>query len=635
MEIHSLVDPFSWHEDTYDDTSTEDYTTTGTVDVGTLALAIGSQLEDDGGGYTQLSGDGTIDGGLAIAIPQAANSDFYYGYGGTESHFFGGGGELEIGGSGLIESPLIVDETADIAFQIRQAGDALNVFKVKTTGSLPAALADAPQVLANAYLVLQGPGKILADTALADGTVILGSTTGEDISFDFDHTANEVHISSGTGVTKLDFAGLNLLTTGPLGAGDITTTGLLKLPTTSATVGQIQINNAAVFHTYSHATATGQNLFMGGAGNFTLHKDTQDYEGGTNIGIGQGALHSATHAYSNLGIGFQSLYYMTTGYRNIGIGAASGQSNNSGAYNVDIGYYSGTLNSTGSRNINIGAFAGYRNLLSDRLIIDNQQRASVAEEITNAIVYGVMAAAPANQTLRLNAATLVSGTLDVTGNIDPTTYETTNGGFLDAISAPYAQDKVVSEYGIQQYTQSQISSWTQSIDVDILTFTELGGQASLANYTGGPLFIRYIDINWDFYAGGWFGVQVPIPTDWDAASDIIINVLWIVVDDQGALTTLDVKAVVMSVGSGDDIDSLLTQTLTKDHAWAGAKTAGNVELITLTIDYDDGDAPLAAGDMLKIRYGRGEHAAFPDATKFNHYCGAVCMWLDYTRKAAA
>lgn len=51
--------------------------------------------------------------------------------------------------------------------------------------------------------------------------------------------------------------------------------------------------------------------------------------------------------------------------------------------------------------------------------------------------------------------TLVAGTLDVQGNIDPTTYETTNGGFLDEDNmASDAADKVASQQSIKAYVDA-------------------------------------------------------------------------------------------------------------------------------------------------------------------------------------
>jgi len=58
----------------------------------------------------------------------------------------------------------------------------------------------------------------------------------------------------------------------------------------------------------------------------------------------------------------------------------------------------------GSANVFLGYSAGYRQTTLDNLlIIDNQDRTSAALEITNSLIYGVFAAAPANQTLRINA----------------------------------------------------------------------------------------------------------------------------------------------------------------------------------------------------------------------------------------
>lgn len=56
---------------------------------------------------------------------------------------------------------------------------------------------------------------------------------------------------------------------------------------------------------------------------------------------------------------------------------------------------------------------------------------------------------------------IVAGTLDVTGNIDPTTYETTNGGFLDEDDMTSdAADKVAS----QQSTKAYVDAYIKLVD---------------------------------------------------------------------------------------------------------------------------------------------------------------------------
>lgn len=54
------------------------------------------------GGYIYLSGDGTTNTGLDIAIPMTSGGDFFYGYGGTEHHKFGNSSQVEISDDGLI-----------------------------------------------------------------------------------------------------------------------------------------------------------------------------------------------------------------------------------------------------------------------------------------------------------------------------------------------------------------------------------------------------------------------------------------------------------------------------------------------------------------------------------------------------
>jgi len=70
---------------------------------GVLNLPNQAQITD-GGGYTILSGNGSIWEGLDISIPQAAGSGFYYGYGGTEHHLFGASGQVEITDDGFIKA---------------------------------------------------------------------------------------------------------------------------------------------------------------------------------------------------------------------------------------------------------------------------------------------------------------------------------------------------------------------------------------------------------------------------------------------------------------------------------------------------------------------------------------------------
>ena len=139
-------------------------------------------------------------------------------------------------------------------------------------------------------------------------------------------------------------------------------------------------------------------------------------------------------------MGEQSGYYTETGTNNVAIGSLSGGFGagavNSFNLSTMIGAESGYNITTATSNIFIGFRSGYRQTtLSNLLIIDNQQRASVAEELTNSILYGVMAALPANQTLRINAALTVSQTSLF---LDKAIFTQTDGNeYIDSLADGY------------------------------------------------------------------------------------------------------------------------------------------------------------------------------------------------------
>ena len=75
---------------------------------------------------------------------------------------------------------------------------------------------------------------------------------------------------------------------------------------------------------------------------------------------------------------------------------------------------------------------------------------------------------------------VISGTLDVVGNIDPTTYETTNGGFLDEDDmASDAADKVASQQSIAAHVAAAV-----------------GGTLAGANDSIGEITIGTLELKW-------------------------------------------------------------------------------------------------------------------------------------------
>lgn len=137
--------------------------------------------------------------------------------------------------------------------------------------------------------------------------------------------------------------------------------------------------------------------------------------GQRNIGIGYGALASTNaSSTSNISLGVLSATYLSSGSYNVFIGSQSGQGITTGSSNVFIGYRTGVHQTTNS----------------NLLIIDNDVRgtAGAPADQTYSIVYGVMASAPASQTLRFNASVGI--------RCDPSAYLTLPAGTTAAATAP-------------------------------------------------------------------------------------------------------------------------------------------------------------------------------------------------------
>ena len=119
--------------------------------------------------------------------------------------------------------------------------------------------------------------------------------------------------------------------------------GSLLLPTTTALIGQIQINNIPVFHAYGS-----ENIFVGVAsGNFTLTGDQNTAtgpfslnsltSGEFNSAYGYQSLYSCTSGIANSSYGYKSMKFLTTGAANSVFGSAGLAHLVSGSYNVGLG----------------------------------------------------------------------------------------------------------------------------------------------------------------------------------------------------------------------------------------------------------------------------------------------------------
>ncbi len=230
---------------------------------------------------------------------------------------------------------------------------------------------------------------------------------------------------------------------------------LFLADTVGAEIGVIYKGGTKWAHNYYAAGSDGYNIFVGkNAGNFTLGPGGGGgWLGSYNTGIGTDALKSLTTGYGNVavgdrildavtegfhnvGLGSEALTDITTGTYNIGIGNQAGKAITNGSYNTVVGmqamptatsaygnfafgYQSLYSLTNGQNNVAMGAYAGYSitsgNLglflgykagyyetATDKLYLDNRQRASEADGRAKALIYGIFNDATASQYLNVN-----------------------------------------------------------------------------------------------------------------------------------------------------------------------------------------------------------------------------------------
>ena len=179
-------------------------------------------------------------------------------------------------------------------------------------------------------------------------------------------------------------------------------------------VGDVTLGGASVRN-----LGIGQNVFISlttakdnvALGDLTLQKLTSGVE---NFALGSNTLKELTTGDDNVVIGTSCLTSVEGGRRNVAIGALimSLPGTALTSNNVLIGYFSGR-GVTGSNNVFLGGFSGANQRANaDLLIIDNQDRGSIAAELTDCLIYGVFNSTVTSQTLRFNVGNLsvVSGT---------------------------------------------------------------------------------------------------------------------------------------------------------------------------------------------------------------------------------
>jgi hypothetical protein len=120
-----------------------------------------------------------------------------------------------------------------------------------------------------------------------------------------------------------------------------------------------------------------------------------------NTAYGTEALRLNVTGSQNTAVGLDALYNNYSGYSNTAIGCRA-LSGTGGNQNSALGDQAGYSNRTGNNNVFLGSSAGYYESGSNKLFIDNQQRANESDARAKSLIYGVFDANPANQVLTIN-----------------------------------------------------------------------------------------------------------------------------------------------------------------------------------------------------------------------------------------
>ena len=316
-------------------------------------------------------------------------------------------------------------------------------------------------------------------------------------------------------------------------------------------------------------------------GNYNINLGYQagitNISGGYNICIGTQAGNDQT-ASNSVGIGYRALYTVVGGGQNTAVGTYAlrghGASAFTHAYNVGIGYDAGYSIDDAERCIFLGAYAGYHQTSTDAIfIVDDRFRASAVVEATDAILYGEMANAPADQTLRINA--------DVGINVTP--------------SGDYALE--VPAYARHIQLPAILAGNAANKPTEV-AFDTVGGLQYAST------LIRYTYVQWE------------IPDDWDG-TDIIFEVDWF--PDSGATSGTDtvkwdVEYRAIAEGEATNQGTIKKVSVTDSGDYAQYVTEHSQHVMP----FNDGDQPLTKQDHLFFRISR-------DTAVANDFGGTVTV----------
>jgi len=248
-------------------------------------------------------------------------------------------------------------------------------------------------------LLGSGTGAVTPLGVATNGQIPIGSTGADPVLATLTGTANQIIVTNAAGSITLSTP-QDIHTGATPTFADLIVTDRLLIDSTDfiTNLGYLAGGNTTGIRNVNLGAYTGVNLTTGEK----------------NVNIGYYAGYGLTGGIANTGsynmyLGHNTGPYNTTGSYNVAIGGNTFNRNTEGSYNTVIGASAGFLSTAGASNIFVGNQAGFRQTTaSNILLIDNQDRVTAANELTKALLYGVFAVAPADQTLTINGEILGS-----------------------------------------------------------------------------------------------------------------------------------------------------------------------------------------------------------------------------------
>lgn len=99
-------------------------------------------------------------------------------------------------------------------------------------------------------------------------------------------------------------------------------------------------------------------------------------------------------------------------------------------------------------------------------------------------------------------------------------------------------------------------------------------------------------------------IQFCVPKDWDAESDIDLDIFCVLNADEAVGDDIDWETSVVSIADHEDVDVAGTQTPGASHDIGSDNGAGTLHKVTITLDYDHATCPIAPDDNVTVTLSR-------------------------------